>query len=84
MGWLTDYIEKLSLVDYATEKLNPCAKTFSISLEALQPEVPRSLLCRTEGTRQGSRRKIRAGEGAAEKDVCGAGKTARDAKEVGR
>lgn len=27
MGWLTDYIEKLSLVDYATEKLNPAQKS---------------------------------------------------------
>ena len=27
MGWLTDYIEKLSLVDYATEKLSPAQKS---------------------------------------------------------
>ena len=23
MGWLTDYLEKLSLIDYAAKKMNP-------------------------------------------------------------
>ena len=27
MGWLTDYIEKLSLIDYAANKMNPAQKS---------------------------------------------------------
>ena len=29
MGWLTDYLEKLSLIDYAAQKMNPPQTPFS-------------------------------------------------------
>ena len=83
MGWVTDYLEKLSLIDYAASKMNPAQKTLSISLEALQPEIARSLLRRAKGASQRSRGKIRAGKGAAGKDVRRTGAPACDAEEVG-
>ena len=83
MGWLTDYIEKLSLVDYATEKLNPAQKSSPFLWKPFSRKS-REAYFAEQRARQGSRRKIRAGKGTTEKDICGAGKTARDAKEVGR
>ena len=40
MGWLTDYIEKLSLVDYATEKLNPAQKSSPFLWKPFSPAKP--------------------------------------------
>ena len=76
MGWLTDYLEKLSLIDCAAKKMNSPQAPASFLWKPFSRKPRAAYFAQQKARAKEAERKIHAGKGTAGKDVCGAGKTA--------